>query len=104
MMKITIDSNSHITGYTLIGDLDNSIEIDQTILPKEFFDDFDSCKYIYTNGVITINSNYEPVTGKPSQPTTSQMMLNQLVQTIAQIQAQINDLNQKIKEDKDNGQ
>lgn len=103
MMKITIDSKNHITGYVLIGDLDNSIEIDQAILPKGFFDDFDACKYIYTSGVITINPDYEPVTGKPSQPSTSQMMLNQLVQTVAQVQAQINDLNHQIKEDEDNG-
>ena len=103
MMKITIDSNNHITGYVLVGDLNNSIEIDSVIVPKGFFDSFDSCKYVYTNGVITINSDYELPAGKPSQPSTSQMMLNQLIQTVAQIQAKINDLNQKIKENEDNG-
>lgn len=92
MMKITINSDNCITGYAMIGDLDSSIEIDQAILPKGFFDDFDPYKYMYVDGAISINLGYEPSTSKPSQPSTSDMVLNQLVQAVAQLQTQISGL------------
>lgn len=99
MMKVTINSDNCITGYAMIGDLDNSIEIDQAILPEGFFDNFDPYKYTYADGAISINLNYEPSTSKPSQPSTSDMVLNQLVQAVAQLQTQISGLSKETKEE-----
>jgi len=98
MMKVTINSDNCITGYAMIGDLNNSIEIDQEILPEGFVDNFDPYKYMYVDGAISINLDYEPSTSDPSQPSTSEMVLNQLVQAVAQLQTQISGLSQKTKE------
>ncbi|ANJ12795.1 hypothetical protein A8704_01685 [Lactiplantibacillus plantarum] len=98
-MKVTINSDNCITGYAMIGDLNNSIEIDQAILPKGFFDDnFSPYKYMYVDGAISINPDYEPSTSEPSQPSTSEMVLNQLVQAVAQLQTQISGSSQETKE------
>lgn len=97
-MKITINSDNCITGYAMIGDLNNSIEIDQAIVPEDFFDDFVPYKYMYVDGTISINLDYEPSTSEPSQPSTSEMALNQLVQAVAQLQTQISGSSQKTKE------
>jgi len=98
MMNVTINSNNCITGYAMIGDLNNSIEIDQTILPKGFFDNFGPYKYMYVDGAISINLGYEPSTSNPSQPYTSEMVLNQLVKAVAQLKTQISGLSQETKE------
>lgn len=98
MMKVTINSDNCITGYAMIGDLDNSIEIDQAILPEGFFDNFVHYKYMYVDGAISINPDYEPSTSEPSQPSTSDMLLNQLVQSVAQLQTQISGSSQETKE------
>lgn len=69
-MKIKVD-NDLILSYAIIGNIENSVEIDEGILPSDFFDDFKPKKYKYSNGQIVLNETYEyneetPITPLPS--------------------------------------
>ncbi|WP_426462570.1 DUF2977 domain-containing protein [Staphylococcus equorum] len=57
-MKIQVD-NELILSYAIIGNIENSIEISDEIVPKNFIEEFKPNKYRYTNGQIILNENYE---------------------------------------------
>lgn len=57
-MKIKVDDDL-IVSYAIIGNIDNSIEISDEMVPDSFVEDFKPKKYRYTNGQIIINEGYE---------------------------------------------
>lgn len=57
-MKIKVD-NELILSYAIIGNIENSIEISDEIVPKSFAEDFKPKKYRYTNGQIILNESYQ---------------------------------------------
>lgn len=57
-MKIKVDDGL-ILSYAIIGNIDNSIEISDEMVPDSFVEDFKPAKYRYTNGQIIINEGYE---------------------------------------------
>lgn len=74
-MKIKVD-NDLILSYAIIGNIENSVEIDEGILPSDFFDDFKPKKYKYSNGQIVLNETYEyneetPITPLPAHISCS---------------------------------
>ncbi|PIS62252.1 hypothetical protein AZH47_10275 [Corynebacterium striatum] len=74
-MKIKVD-NDLILSYAIIGNIENSVEIDEGILPSDFFDDFKPKKYKYSNGQIVLNETYEyneetPITPLPTHVSGS---------------------------------
>ncbi|WP_268222265.1 DUF2977 domain-containing protein [Staphylococcus ureilyticus] len=74
-MKIKVD-NDLILSYAIIGNIENSVEIDEEILPSDFFDDFKPKKYKYTNDKIVLNETYEyneetPITPLPTHVSGS---------------------------------
>lgn len=48
-----------ILSYAIIGNIENSVEINEDILPSDFFEEFKPKKYKYTNGKIVLNENYQ---------------------------------------------
>lgn len=63
-MKITVDAESNILSYAIIGGLGkDQIEISESILPKGFYDNFRVRYYRYNPKAqvkITENPNYQP--------------------------------------------
>lgn len=57
-MNIKVE-NDLILSYAIIGNIDDSIEISDEIIPSNFIDDFKPKKYKYVNEQITLNENYQ---------------------------------------------
>lgn len=43
----------YITGYAVAGIVEGGIEIDKSVLPENFFDDFAEKKFLYFDGKVT---------------------------------------------------
>ena len=68
-MRILVENNE-ITAFAVVGEIVNSIEISDSIVPVNFFSEFDPRKFLYQNGVISENPNYVPPEPEP-EPTPS---------------------------------
>lgn len=96
-MRLVLDKNQ-IVSFALIGDLDNSIEVDDSIVPDDFMENFKPNYYLYDNNIISINTNYkEPKLVVPDvKPSESQKLLMSLSQNVATLQSMIMAQNQQI--------
>ena len=64
-MKIKV-SNGLIMSYAIVGNIDNSVEISDNIVPYDFLLNFKPKKYKYEGGQIVLNENYS--SGNNEQP------------------------------------
>ena len=64
-MKIKV-SNGLIMSYAIVGNIDNSVEISDDIIPQDFLLNFKPKKYKYESGKIVLNENYS--SGNNEQP------------------------------------
>ena len=96
-MRLVLDKDQ-IVSFALIGDLDNSIEVDDSIVPADFMENFKPNYYLYDNNIISINTNYkEPEIVVPDvKPSESQKMLMSLSQNVVTLQSMIMAQNQQI--------
>lgn len=71
-MRISLNSNNEIIGYAIVGDLEGSIEINDSIVPQGFVLYFKPKRYLYNEGTIELNSDFEEEneTNLPSTPPT----------------------------------
>lgn len=67
-MKIKLNNMNEIVEYAVIGDINNSIEIDESFIPKHFVETFEPKKYKYDNEKISLNENFSEETGIPIEP------------------------------------
>ena len=96
-MRLVLDKDQ-IVSFALIGDLDNSIEVDDSIIPDDFMENFKPNYYLYDNNIISINTNYkEPALVVPDvKPSESQKLLMSLSQNVATLQSMIMAQNQQM--------
>lgn len=96
-MRLVLDKDQ-IVSFALIGDLDNSIEVDDSIIPDDFMENFKPNYYLYDNNIISINTNYkEPELVVPDvKPSESQKLLMSLSQNVATLQSMIMAQNQQM--------
>ncbi|WP_353462464.1 DUF2977 domain-containing protein [Mammaliicoccus sciuri] len=59
-LKIIINTNNEITGYATIGGIEGEISIPYEKVPADFIENFDSKYYLYVDGQVKENENYEP--------------------------------------------
>lgn len=60
-MQIMTDG-IYVTGYATIGIIEGGLEIDQSILPDNFFSDFAENRFIYSDGTVAENPDWhEPL-------------------------------------------
>lgn len=72
-MKIKVE-NDLILSYAIIGNIDDSIEINDNIVPNNFINDFKPKKYKYKNEQIVLNENYTSSDDEqPIQPPSISM-------------------------------
>ncbi|WP_070373116.1 DUF2977 domain-containing protein [Mammaliicoccus sciuri] len=57
-MIILTNSNNEIISYSLLGDIDGGILIDETTMPKDFLNLFKPKYYLYHDDKIIKNLNY----------------------------------------------
>ena len=125
-MKIKV-SNGLIMSYAIVGNIDNSVEISDDIVPYDFLLNFKPKKYKYEGGQIVLNENYSSGNNEqPIQPPNismsgsdeelrkmfasmqvqlvqANMMVMQLSQQNARLSQEMVVINQKLEEVTNNG-
>lgn len=66
-MNIKVE-NDLILSYAIIGNIDDSIEISDNIVPSNFIDNFKPKKYKYVDGQIVLNESYQEEEQPVQQP------------------------------------
>lgn len=66
-MRILLNDNDEIIGYAIVGGLEGDFEVSDEIIPSGFKEDFEPRRFIYSNGAIIYNKNYNspPVEQQP---------------------------------------
>lgn len=67
-MRITINDNNEITGYAIVGGIEGDFEIDDSIIPHDFTQNYKPKYYLYQNEQIIFNPNYEEASNTPYIP------------------------------------
>lgn len=76
-MKLQLDDNNLIIGYTDYGDLSESIEF-TGILPEGFEENFKQNFYLFKDGEIVVNDDYQEPVIADSKPSEAQQQLAQV--------------------------
>ncbi|HBK4582871.1 TPA: DUF2977 domain-containing protein [Staphylococcus aureus] len=88
-MKITVNDKNEVIGYVNTGGLRNSLDVDDNNVPIKFKEEFEPRKFVFTNGEIKYNNNFE----KEDKPNTSsqatELSDNQLHGMVASMQKQV---------------
>lgn len=105
-MRITINDNNEITGYAIVGGIEGDFEIDDSIVPQDFVQNYKPKYYLYQNEQIIVNPNYQPETpvqaNTPSQPIMSDDTLKYMVATLQKQSVQSNmKINKLLKDNQD---
>lgn len=58
-MKITVNDKNEVIGYVNTGGLRNSLDVDDNNVSIKFKEEFEPRKFVFTNGEIKYNSNFE---------------------------------------------
>lgn len=71
-MRILINKKNEIIDYAIVGSLDGDFEIDDSIVPQDFMIYFKPTRYLYNEGTIELNSDFEEDTeiNLPTVPPT----------------------------------
>lgn len=76
-MQILVNDKNEITSYVVLGEIEGSVEFEGT-LPEGFEENFRPNFYLFKDGEIVINPNYqEPVIADP-RPSATQQQLAQV--------------------------
>ncbi len=74
--KITVNEKNEVIGYANTGGLRNSLDVDDNNVSIKFKEEFEPRKFVFTNGEIKYNSNFEKRrhdSNTPSQQTASDL-------------------------------
>lgn len=91
-MRILTNEFSEIIAYSMVGSLENDVEINNDIVPQDFMNNFKPRKYLYSNGLIIINESYEDVKEHDSNSSNIDLSSNtddQLRKMFANMQNQL---------------
>lgn len=71
-MRILINKNNEIIDYAIVGSLDGDFEVDDSIVPQGFILYFKPKRYLYKEGKIEVNNDFEEDTeiNIPTTPPT----------------------------------
>lgn len=71
-MRILINKKNEIIDYAIVGSLDGDFEVDDSIVPQGFMLHFKPTRYLYNEGTIEVNSDFEEDTeiNLPTVPPT----------------------------------
>lgn len=94
-MKITVNDKNEVIGYVNTGGLRNSLDVDDNNVPIKFKEEFEPRKFVFTNGEIKYNSNFEKEDdlNTPRQQTASDLSDEELRRMVASMQMQVTQVN-----------
>lgn len=86
-MRLVLDKNQ-IVSFALIGDLDNSIEVDDNIVPDDFMENFKPRYFLMKDNEITVNPDFKDVvyTVPETKPDQEQQILSTLAKQMMDLQ------------------
>lgn len=90
-MKITVNDKNEVIGYVNTGGLRNSLDVDDNNIPIKFKEEFEPRKFVFTNGEIKYNNNFEKEddSNTPSQQTATDLSDEELRRMVASMQKQV---------------
>lgn len=90
-MKITVNDKNEVIGYVNTGGLRNSLDVDDNNVPIKFKEEFEPRKFVFTNGEIKYNSNFEKEdsTNASSRQSASDLSDEELRRMVASMQKQV---------------
>lgn len=94
-MQILVNKDNLITSYATIGGFEGGIEIDDSIAPDTFIDEFKNGKFLYIDGAISYNREYiEPAKDvePPANNDAMQQEVNDLRKQVEDLKALIQQL------------
>ncbi|HFN9258447.1 TPA: DUF2977 domain-containing protein, partial [Staphylococcus aureus] len=93
--KITVNDKNEVIGYVNTGGLRNSLDVDDNNVPIKFKEEFEPRKFVFTNGEIKYNNNFEKEddSNTPSQQNASDLSDEELRRMVASMQMQMTQLN-----------
>lgn len=59
-LKITVNENDEITGYAIVGGIEDEISVPYEEVPTNFVENFKPKYYLFKNGDFKVNKNYKP--------------------------------------------
>ncbi|HFN8415541.1 TPA: DUF2977 domain-containing protein [Staphylococcus aureus] len=94
-MKITVNDKNEVIGYVNTGGLRNSLDVDDNNVPIKFKEEFEPRKFVFTNGEVKYNNNFEKqeTSNTPSQQNASDLSDEELRRMVASMQMQMTQLN-----------
>ncbi|EOB9449306.1 DUF2977 domain-containing protein [Staphylococcus aureus] len=94
-MKITVNDKNEVIGYVNAGGLRNSLDVDDNNVPIKFKEEFEPRKFVFTNGEVKYNNNFEKqeTSNTPSQQNASDLSDEELRRMVASMQMQMTQLN-----------
>ncbi|HFO1513063.1 TPA: DUF2977 domain-containing protein [Staphylococcus aureus] len=94
-MKITVNDKNEVIGYVNTGGLRNSLDVDDNNVPIKFKEEFEPRKFVFTNGEIKYNNNFEKEddSNTPSQQTATDLSDEELRRMVASMQMQMTQVN-----------
>ncbi|HFN8724677.1 TPA: DUF2977 domain-containing protein [Staphylococcus aureus] len=94
-MKITVNDKNEVIGYVNTGGLHNSLDVDDNNVPIKFKEEFEPRKFVFTNGEIKYNNNFEKeeTSNTPSQQNASDLSDEELRRMVASMQMQMTQVN-----------
>ncbi|AHL18465.1 hypothetical protein DW2_57 [Staphylococcus phage DW2] len=94
-MKITVNDKNEVIGYVNTGGLRNSLDVDDNNVPIKFKEEFEPRKFVFTNGEIKYNNNFEKeeTSNTLGQQNASDLSDEELRRMVASIQMQMTQVN-----------
>lgn len=94
-MRITVNDKNEVIGYVNTGGLRNSLDVDDNNVPIKFKEEFEPRKFVFTNGEIKYNSNFEKEddSNTPSQQAATDLSDEELRGMVASMQMQMTQVN-----------
>lgn len=91
-MKILVNSKNEIISYALVGSLENGINVEQDTLSNDFFEAFEPKLFVYENGKVIYNDNYEmnePSKNESDTPDEKDLIIATLSEQVLSQQSEI---------------
>ncbi|UXT69799.1 DUF2977 domain-containing protein [Staphylococcus aureus] len=94
-MKITVNDKNEVIGYVNTGGLRNSLDVDDNNVPIKFKEEFEPRKFVFTNGEVKYNNNFEKeeTSNTSNQQNTSDLSDEELRRMVASMQMQMTQVN-----------
>ncbi|WP_256083516.1 DUF2977 domain-containing protein [Staphylococcus aureus] len=94
-MEITVNDKNEVIGYVNTGGLRHSLDVDDNNVPIKFKEEFEPRKFVFTNGEITYNSNFEKedVPNASNQQSESDLSDEELRGMVASMQMPVTQVN-----------